>query len=137
MEEMTLDMNDVARKTKSESVSMTVITLVTLFFLPGTFISVCQSSSHFLCLAALYRARSTFILTWRLDPNEYGYFPQPTELPKSIQDFGTHFSLFCDDNPVDGPRSLNLASIPSLGDAQGKSRENEIFELQMAGLSQS
>ena len=37
---MTEDMNDIARKTKVETVSMKVITLVTLFFLPGTFISV-------------------------------------------------------------------------------------------------
>ena len=44
MEEMTLDMNDIARKTKTESVSMRVITL---YFLPGTFVSVCQRSSHF------------------------------------------------------------------------------------------
>lgn len=37
---MTEDMKDIARKTKIETVSMKVITLVTLFFLPGTFISV-------------------------------------------------------------------------------------------------
>ena len=37
---MTDDMNDIARKTKIETVSMKVITVVTLFFLPGTFISV-------------------------------------------------------------------------------------------------
>ncbi|KAL8919648.1 MAG: hypothetical protein Q9208_006680 [Pyrenodesmia sp. 3 TL-2023] len=37
---MTEDMNEIARKTKIETVSMKVITLVTLFFLPGTFISV-------------------------------------------------------------------------------------------------
>ena len=37
---MTEDMDDIARKTKIETVSMKVITLVTLFFLPGTFISV-------------------------------------------------------------------------------------------------
>lgn len=40
MSTMTEDMNDIARKTKIETVSMKVITLVTLFFLPGTFISV-------------------------------------------------------------------------------------------------
>lgn len=41
---MTEDMNDIARKTKIETVSMKVITLVTLFFLPGTFISVSRIS---------------------------------------------------------------------------------------------
>ncbi|KAI4160367.1 MAG: hypothetical protein LQ342_005778 [Letrouitia transgressa] len=40
MVSMTEDMNDIARKTKIETVSMKVITVVTLFFLPGTFISV-------------------------------------------------------------------------------------------------
>lgn len=41
MEVMTRDMSDVAYKTKTETVSMKIITLVTLFFLPGTFVSVC------------------------------------------------------------------------------------------------
>ncbi len=40
MERMTYDMKEIARKTKAETVSMKIITLVTLFFLPGTFISV-------------------------------------------------------------------------------------------------
>ena len=40
MESLTHDMSEVAHKTKSETVSMKIITLVTLFFLPGTFISV-------------------------------------------------------------------------------------------------
>jgi hypothetical protein len=34
------NMEDLAVKTKRETVSMRIITLVTLFFLPGTFISV-------------------------------------------------------------------------------------------------
>lgn len=33
-------MEDISDKTKLETVSMRIITLVTLFFLPGTFISV-------------------------------------------------------------------------------------------------
>jgi hypothetical protein len=40
MEVMTKDMHIIAQKTKQETVSMRIITLVTLFFLPGTFISV-------------------------------------------------------------------------------------------------
>ncbi|KAG8532873.1 uncharacterized protein KY384_002751 [Bacidia gigantensis] len=40
MELMTKDMGILARKTKTETVSMKIITLVTLFFLPGTFISI-------------------------------------------------------------------------------------------------
>ena len=40
METMTHDMHTIAQKTKQETISMRIITLVTLFFLPGTFISV-------------------------------------------------------------------------------------------------
>lgn len=40
MEKSTKDMHEIAQKTKQETVSMRIITLVTLFFLPGTFISV-------------------------------------------------------------------------------------------------
>ena len=47
MELMTKDMQKLAQKTKLETVSMRIITLVTLFFLPGTFISVCNRSHYF------------------------------------------------------------------------------------------
>ncbi|KAI4210643.1 MAG: hypothetical protein LQ351_006522 [Letrouitia transgressa] len=47
MVSMTEDMNDIARKTKIETVSMKVITVVTLFFLPGTFISTLMSTAIF------------------------------------------------------------------------------------------
>lgn len=40
MEGLTNNMNTIAQKTKQETVSMRIITLVTLFFLPGTFIGV-------------------------------------------------------------------------------------------------
>jgi len=40
MEVMTDKMQDLAMKTKQETVSMRVITTVTLFFLPATFIAV-------------------------------------------------------------------------------------------------
>lgn len=43
MEEMTARMQDVANRTEKETVSMRIITLVTMFFLPGTFISVSGS----------------------------------------------------------------------------------------------
>lgn len=42
---MTTDMGKLARKTKTETVAMRMITLVTLFFLPGTFIAVSHSNS--------------------------------------------------------------------------------------------
>jgi len=44
METMTQDMHEIAQKTKQETVSMRIITLVTLFFLPGTFISTIMST---------------------------------------------------------------------------------------------
>ena len=40
MERMTAEMNEIARKTKTDTASMKVITLVTLAFLPATFSSV-------------------------------------------------------------------------------------------------
>jgi hypothetical protein len=43
MEDITGEMNRVALKTRDETVSMKIITLVTLFYLPGTFMSVCIS----------------------------------------------------------------------------------------------
>ena len=47
MESMTQEMHEIAQKTKQETVSMRIITLVTLFFLPGTFISVSTLSLLF------------------------------------------------------------------------------------------
>ncbi|KAF2204801.1 hypothetical protein GQ43DRAFT_428635 [Delitschia confertaspora ATCC 74209] len=49
MESMTNSMHEIAQKTKQETVSMRVITLVTLFFLPGTFIATFMSTDiiHF------------------------------------------------------------------------------------------
>ncbi|KAF2793633.1 hypothetical protein K505DRAFT_243993 [Melanomma pulvis-pyrius CBS 109.77] len=44
METMTIDMHDIAQKTKKETVSMRVITSVTLFFLPSTFIATFMST---------------------------------------------------------------------------------------------
>ncbi|KAF2813082.1 uncharacterized protein BDZ99DRAFT_382142 [Mytilinidion resinicola] len=44
MEKMTTSMHEIARKTKQETVSMRIITLVTLFFLPGTFIATIFST---------------------------------------------------------------------------------------------
>lgn len=44
MEQMTKQMQDVAIKTEKETISMRIITVVTLFFLPGTFISTLMST---------------------------------------------------------------------------------------------
>jgi len=55
MEVMTKDMHIIAQKTKQETVSMRIITLVTLFFLPGTFISVSQRSFQLRTVTEVYR----------------------------------------------------------------------------------
>ncbi|KAL9131378.1 MAG: hypothetical protein Q9175_006779 [Cornicularia normoerica] len=47
MEAITREMHIIAQKTKQETVSMRIITLVTLFFLPGTFISTLMSTDIF------------------------------------------------------------------------------------------
>ncbi|ORX99550.1 hypothetical protein BCR34DRAFT_547476 [Clohesyomyces aquaticus] len=44
MESMTVSMHEIARKTNQETVSMRVITSVTLFFLPGTFVATIMST---------------------------------------------------------------------------------------------
>ncbi|KAK5729694.1 hypothetical protein LTR17_011771 [Elasticomyces elasticus] len=44
MEYMTRDMHAIAQKTKTETVHMRIITIVTMFFLPGTFISTLMST---------------------------------------------------------------------------------------------
>lgn len=42
---VTHEMHEIAKKTERETVSMKIITLVTLFFLPGTFISASLPAS--------------------------------------------------------------------------------------------
>ena len=44
MEKMTSHMQRIAEKTEQETVSMRIVTYLTLFFLPGTFVSV--SNGH-------------------------------------------------------------------------------------------
>ena len=46
MEKMTAHMQGIAAKTEQETVSMKVVTYVTLFFLPGTFVSVSSCCSY-------------------------------------------------------------------------------------------
>lgn len=47
MQRITEEMHEIAEKTKRDTVSMKIITWVTLFFLPGTFISVSLSIGLF------------------------------------------------------------------------------------------
>jgi hypothetical protein len=69
VEKMTREMHEIAVKTKQETVSMKIITLVTLFFLPGTFISVSGNpltNSSRRCISKL-----------PLDIDEHPYHPVP------------------------------------------------------------
>ncbi|OCL10567.1 hypothetical protein AOQ84DRAFT_288983 [Glonium stellatum] len=98
MEVLTEQMNEIAIKTERETVSMRIVTLVTLFFLPGTFVSTLMSTSVFqfdsgtklveskalhlflaLCLPLM---ALTFISAWiyfkvenRRDRSRWGRFP--------------------------------------------------------------
>jgi len=63
MESMTVEMRELAVKTKQETVSMRIITLVTLFFLPGTFISVSQRPRRGSCFSVLTADLQTLMST--------------------------------------------------------------------------
>jgi hypothetical protein len=63
MQSMTEEMNALTQKTKQETVSMRIITLVTLFFLPGTFISVCLFSLTYFVRFHLLSSHMVFLLT--------------------------------------------------------------------------
>jgi hypothetical protein len=71
MEVMTKDMHILAQKTKQETVSMRIITLVTLFFLPGTFISVSLYLSSVVVLTnpSCKTIMSTDIVQFQTDSN--------------------------------------------------------------------
>ena len=73
METMTVKMQDLAVKTRQETVSMRVITIVTLFFLPATFIAVsdrCRTlNAHTDCIYSdFHEYRHSQIRTWRTRP---------------------------------------------------------------------
>lgn len=55
LEKWTADMHQIAAETKHEAVSMHGITVLTLIFLPGTFVSVRTSASTKLSILLLYR----------------------------------------------------------------------------------
>ena len=60
METMTHEMREIAVKTEKETVSMRIVTWVTLFFLPGTFVSV-----------SFWTTRSLPKLSFDADRNEH------------------------------------------------------------------
>ena len=64
MESLTVEMQDLAMKTKQETVSLRVITTLTLFFIPATFIAV---SDRYQMLNTRTKATQTFMSTDILD----------------------------------------------------------------------
>jgi hypothetical protein len=83
MEAMTSNMNDIAHKTRQETVSMRIITLVTLFFLPGTFIGV--SSSILISLLKTTKMKlqtffSTGIVNFDAGSSLQTFYPQGLKL---------------------------------------------------------
>lgn len=89
MEAMTEAMHLLAVKTKQETVSMRVITLVTLFFLPGTFISV----RYLLSMYRLVSIRPFQLLN--LETDSQFQTVMSTDIVKfpSIQESGKVFQL--------------------------------------------
>ena len=71
MEAITREMHVIAHKTKQETVSMRIITLVTLFFLPGTFISVRRRLSFQGILTTMQTLMSTDIFV-TTDTGQFG-----------------------------------------------------------------
>ncbi|KAI9713240.1 MAG: hypothetical protein M1820_001226 [Bogoriella megaspora] len=77
MERLTEQMNLIARRTEQETVTMRIIALVAIFFLPGTFITASAS----LVLFGGYRPISSAVKT---DGERFG---RADDLPKTITEF--------------------------------------------------
>ena len=45
MEDLNMQMKDIATHTESDTIVMRIVTLATLFFLPGTFVAVSRTCS--------------------------------------------------------------------------------------------
>jgi hypothetical protein len=68
MQGITVEMHEIARKTQRETVSMRIITLVTLFFLPATFIAVCVGiHSQWFPLRQQQSFMNTSVVQWKSD----------------------------------------------------------------------
>lgn len=55
MEILTYHMREIAIKTEKETVFMRIVTVVTLFFLPGTFVSVSKTPNAYVRQLMCYR----------------------------------------------------------------------------------
>lgn len=90
MEAMTIEMHEIAQKTRKETVSMRVITSVTLFFLPATFIAVSlldvlDYERQAEVIADIYEHRY-----FELRPRHPGF---PVERTQNL--FGSHLTHYC------------------------------------------
>jgi hypothetical protein len=85
VEKITTSMKVIALKTESETVFMRIITVITLFFLPGTFVSVCLDIEaplvHLLTLST-QTLMSTDILRF---PSENGSPPRRSYSSKALE----------------------------------------------------
>jgi hypothetical protein len=115
MESMTERMYEIADKTKQETVSMRIITLVTLFFLPGTFISV--SSNPYL---KTNRAPIDFLPD--SDEHRHCQIPQVKRHKQAREGFRPRsFAIvFCNHFADDAYYLLSVGCILLVGDLEGE-----------------
>ncbi|KAH0539072.1 hypothetical protein FGG08_004370 [Glutinoglossum americanum] len=132
MEKMTREMQVIARKTKQETVSMRIITLVTLFFLPGTFISATSRTGD---LGALHSSLDTQL---RFEPSMSRVLAgtatmsvsQPDHDP-AVQGFLSWFGDACVKGtlgPVSTPNQLFMPSMRLTGYLNDSIRLRRILE---------
>lgn len=57
-QKLTEDMRSMAQKTEVETIFMRIVTAVTMFFLPGTFVSVCSCNQLPQKMADMHHRRS-------------------------------------------------------------------------------
>jgi hypothetical protein len=85
VEKITTSMKEIALKTESETVFMRIITVITLFFLPGTFVSVRLGFKIFLIQSKTLTSQtlmSTDILRF---PSENGNPPRRSYSSKALE----------------------------------------------------
>lgn len=84
MESMTKSMKEVAEKTEKQTTSMHIVTLVTLFFLPGTFVAVRFVLPYLWTTLQFLTNRQTFFSsgTYQWDQNNAGGSTMPYWKPE-------------------------------------------------------
>lgn len=93
MESMTKSMKQVAEKTEKQTTSMHIITLVTLFFLPGTFVAVRFVLPHLWTTLQFLTNRQTFFSsgTYQWDQND----AEGSKMPYWKPEYFATFAKIC------------------------------------------